>query len=43
MEAILKWISSLELSTGHIIGIVIFFLYILISGIGFSVTLLPFV
>lgn len=38
MEAILKWISSLELSTGHIIGIVIFFLYILISGIGFSVT-----
>lgn len=34
----MKWVSMLELSTMHIVCIVIFFLYILSSGIGFAVT-----
>lgn len=38
MEGIWNWISSMELSTMHIVSIVIFFLYILVSGIGFAVT-----
>ena len=36
MNAIMEWISQLELSTIHIVSIVIFFLYILLSGIGVS-------
>ena len=38
MENLMSWISGLELSTGHVIGIVIFFLYILISGVIFAIT-----
>lgn len=38
MEAFLNWFSSMELNTIHIVSIVIFFLYILISGIGFAIT-----
>lgn len=38
MEYFWNWISSLELSTMHIISIVIFFLYILGSSIGFILT-----
>ena len=36
MNAIMEWISQLELSTIHIVSIVILFLYILLSGIGIS-------
>jgi len=38
MEAFLNWFSAIELNTMHIVSIVIFFLYILISGIGFALT-----
>lgn len=38
MDQFMKWVSMLELSTMHIVCIVIFFLYILSSGIGFAVT-----
>lgn len=38
MEQFWNWISSLELSTLHIICIVIFFLYILVSTIVFIIT-----
>lgn len=38
METILNWIESMELSTMHIVSIVIFVIYILGSGIGFAVT-----
>lgn len=38
METFLNWIGSIELSTMHIVSIVIFFIYILGSGIGFAVT-----
>lgn len=37
MERLISWVSSMELSTMHVVSIVIFFLYILVSGIGFSV------
>ena len=37
MENIVSRITSMELSTMHIVSIVIFFLYILVSGIGFAV------
>lgn len=35
MEAFIQWLSGMELSTMHIVSIVIFFIYILASGIGF--------
>ncbi len=38
MEAVLDRIGSIELSTMHIVSIVIFFIYILVSGIAFAVT-----
>lgn len=38
MEAFLNRLSNIELSTMHIVSIVIFFLYILVSGIGLAVT-----
>lgn len=38
MDTLLNIIGTMELSTMHIVSIVIFFLYILVSGIGFAVT-----
>ena len=38
MNTFLNWLSVLELSTIHIVSIVIFFLYIVASAIGFSLT-----
>lgn len=38
MNAMLLWLGNLELNTMHIVCIVIFFLYILISGAGFALT-----
>ena len=38
MENFMSWIAGLELSTGHVIGIVIFFLYILSSCVIFAIT-----
>ena len=38
MEALLNRFSSMELSTIHIVSIVIFFLYVLISGIVFAIS-----
>ena len=40
MEAFINWISSFELSTGHIVSIVIFAIYLLATTIGFAVTFL---
>lgn len=38
MDAFCNLISGMELSTMHVVSIVIFFIYILASGIGFAVT-----
>ena len=38
MASFVNWLSSLELSTIHVVSIVIFFLYVLASAIGFAVT-----
>ena len=38
MNQLMIWLSSFELTTMHIVCIVIFFLYILVSCIGFAVT-----
>ncbi len=38
MDAVLLWFENMELSTIHIVSIVIFFLYILVSGIAFMLT-----
>lgn len=38
MDKLLNWFSTIELSTMHIVSIVIFFLYIIVSGIGFAMT-----
>lgn len=36
MEEFLNWIDSVELSTMQIVGIILFFLYLLFAGIGFA-------
>ena len=38
MDAIINWFSGMELNTIHIVSIVIFFLYIILSGIAFALT-----
>jgi len=38
MDAIGNWLSGMELGTIHIVSIVIFFIYILVSTIGFIMT-----
>lgn len=40
MNAIVEWFSSLELTTGHIVSIVILAIYLLGTGIGFAVLFL---
>ena len=32
METLVNWLSSLEWSAGHIVGIVIFLIYLLVHG-----------
>jgi len=38
MNGVVEWMSGLELTTTHIVGIVIFFIYLLASGIAFILT-----
>lgn len=38
METLVNWLSSLEWSAGHIVGIVIFLIYLLAVGIGLTVS-----
>lgn len=38
MEIISNWIAGFELNTMHVVSIVIFFIYILVSAIGFALT-----
>lgn len=38
MDKIMQWLSSFELSTAHIVSLVIFLIYLLATGIGFVIS-----